>query len=62
MALRETRFHGLETSAVQRTGLPKGYLSRTYASFAKLIAFKWSFCIQSRLFEKNLGFDTFMGL
>ena len=37
---------------VQRTGSPIGDLSRNYASFAKLVAFKSSFCIQSRLFEK----------
>ena len=39
--------------AVQRTGLPLGDLSRNYASFAKSVAFKSSFCIRSCLFEKQ---------
>ena len=47
---------------MQRTGSPIGDLSRNYASFAKLVAFKLSFCIPSRLLEKNLGFGTCMGL
>ena len=48
--------------AVQRIGSPIGDLSRNYASFAKLVAFKLSFCILSRLFGKNLGFGIYMGL
>ena len=43
---------GKTTMAVQRKGLPIGDLSRNYACFAKLVAFKSSFCIQSRLLEK----------
>ena len=57
-------FSGLElhcrSFAVQRTGSPIGDLSRNYASFVKLVAFKSSFCIRSRLFDKSLGFGTYM--
>ena len=49
------------TIAVQRTGSPIGDLSCNYTSFAKLVAFKSSFCIQSRL-KKKIGFRTCMRL
>ena len=49
--------------SVQRTGSPIGDLSRNYAFFAKFVAFKSSFCIQSCFFgKKNLGFGIYMGL
>ena len=54
--------HGTLQVPVQRTGSPIDDLSRNYAYFAELVAFKSSFCIQSRLLEKNLVFGTYMGL
>ena len=50
---RENKFMR-RTRTEQRTGSPIGDLSRNYASFAKIVAFKASFCIQIRLFGKKI--------
>ena len=43
------------TQCKEQGRLSIGDLSRNYASFAKLVSFKTSFCIQGRLFENLYG-------